>query len=138
MLNWFWELFLHWHVQAGLNKGEARNVLVRAVFMHLLGEIRERGLENHSYWARGLTLLTAAISLIERAIDYLERAPSKLTAYCSSVSTGILLNMGIYTQKIIIILRDENTSEYMRSNLCTCKYLRTMFCFSDVTAQMKL
>ncbi|KKF38238.1 hypothetical protein PU01_24375, partial [Hafnia alvei] len=65
-------------IQAGLNKGEARNALARAVFMHRLGEIRDRGLENQSYRASGLTLLTAAISLwntvyIERAIDSLRR-----------------------------------------------------------------
>lgn len=46
--------------------------------MHRLGEIRDRGLENQSYRASGLTLLTAAISLwntvyIERAIDSLKR-----------------------------------------------------------------
>lgn len=43
-----------------------------------LGEIRDRGLENQSYRASRLTLLTAAISLwntvyIERAIDSLKR-----------------------------------------------------------------
>ena len=53
-------------------------VIARAVFMHRLGEIRDRGLENQSYRASGLTLLTAAISLwntvyIERAIDSLKR-----------------------------------------------------------------
>ncbi|HFY7668359.1 TPA: Tn3 family transposase, partial [Salmonella enterica subsp. enterica serovar Typhimurium] len=52
--------------------------IARAVFMHRLGEIRDRGLENQSYRASGLTLLTAAISLwntvyIERAIDSLKR-----------------------------------------------------------------
>ncbi len=31
--------------------------------MHRLGEIRDRGLENQSYRASGLTLLTAAITL---------------------------------------------------------------------------
>ncbi|WP_353654497.1 Tn3 family transposase, partial [Citrobacter sp. Cb130] len=41
-------------IQAGLNKGEARNALARAVFMHRLGEIRDRGLENQSYRASGL------------------------------------------------------------------------------------
>ena len=29
-------------VHAGLNKGEARNALARAVFFHRLGEIRDR------------------------------------------------------------------------------------------------
>lgn len=78
MLDWFRDLGLRRRVQAGLNKGEARNALARAVFMHRLGEIRGRGLENQSYRASGLTLLTAAIALwntvyIERAIEFLKR-----------------------------------------------------------------
>ena len=78
MLDWFRDPSLRRRVQAGLNKGEARNALARAVFMHRLEEIRDRGLENQSYRASGLTLLTAAISLwntiyIERAIDALKR-----------------------------------------------------------------
>lgn len=78
MLDWFRDPALRRRVQAGLNKGEARNALARAVFMHRLGEIRDRGLENQSYRASGLTLLTAAITLwntvyIERAIESLKR-----------------------------------------------------------------
>lgn len=78
MLDWFRDPSLRRRVQAGLNKGEARNALARAVFMHRLGEIRDRGLESQSYRASGLTLLTAAISLwntvyIERSIDSLKR-----------------------------------------------------------------
>ena len=78
MLDWFRDPSLRRRVQAGLNKGEARDALARAVFMHRLWEIRDRGLENKSYRASNLTLLTAAISLwntvyIERAIDSLKR-----------------------------------------------------------------
>jgi TnpA family transposase len=78
MLDWFRDPSLRRRVQAGLNKDEARNALARAVFMHRRGEIRDRGLENQSYRASGLTLLTAAISLwntvyVERAIDSLRR-----------------------------------------------------------------
>ncbi|MDH8008522.1 Tn3 family transposase, partial [Klebsiella pneumoniae] len=40
---WFREPSLLRRVQAGLNKGEARNALARAVFIRRLGEIRERG-----------------------------------------------------------------------------------------------
>ncbi len=40
MLDWFRDPALRRRVQAGLNKGEARNALARAVFMHRLGEIR--------------------------------------------------------------------------------------------------
>ncbi len=48
MLDWFRDPRLRRHVQAGLNKGEARNALARAVFMHRLGEIRDRALENQN------------------------------------------------------------------------------------------
>ena len=47
-------------VQVGLNKGEARNALARAVFFHRLGEIRDRGFGQQRYRASGLNLLTAA------------------------------------------------------------------------------
>ncbi len=78
MLDWFRDPALRRRVQSGLNKGEARNALARAVFMHRLGEIRDRGLENQSYRASGLTLITAAITLwntvyIENAINLLKR-----------------------------------------------------------------
>lgn len=83
MLDWFRDPALRRRVQAGLNKGEARNALARAVFMHRLGEIRDRKPENQSYRASGLTLLTAAISLwntvyMERAIDALKRKGLKI------------------------------------------------------------
>lgn len=85
MLDWFREPALRRRVQAGLNKGEARNALARAVFMHRLGEIRDRKPENQSYRASGLTLLTAAISLwntvyMERAVDALRRKGIKINA----------------------------------------------------------
>ncbi|SCC49458.1 Tn3 transposase DDE domain-containing protein [Kosakonia oryziphila] len=46
--------------------------------MHRLGEIRDRGQENQSYRASGLTLFTAAITLwntvyIENAINLLKK-----------------------------------------------------------------
>lgn len=78
MLDWFRDPALRRRIQSGLNKGEARNALGRAVFMHRLGEIRDRGLENQSYRASGLTLITAAITLwntvyIENVINLLKR-----------------------------------------------------------------
>ena len=47
----------------GLNKGEARNALARAVFFNRLGEIRDRSFEQQRYRASGLNLVTAAIVL---------------------------------------------------------------------------
>ena len=50
-------------VHAGLNKGEARNALARAVIFNRLGEIRDRSFEQQRYRASGLNLVTAAIVL---------------------------------------------------------------------------
>jgi hypothetical protein len=64
-------------VQIGLNKGEAKNALARAVFFNRLGEMRDRSFENQRYRASGLTLVVAAIILwntvyLSRAIDDLK------------------------------------------------------------------
>ncbi len=55
--------------------------------MHRLGEIRDRGLENQSYRASGLTLITAAITLwntvyIENAINLLKKKGLPLNENC--------------------------------------------------------
>ncbi len=63
-------------MHAGLNKGEARNALARAVFFNRLGEIRDRSFEQQRYRASGLNLVTAAIVLWNTV--YLERAAHAL------------------------------------------------------------
>ena len=63
-------------VQSGLNKGEARNALARAVFFNRLGEIRDYSFEQQQYRASGLNLLTAAIVLWNTV--YIERAVKAL------------------------------------------------------------
>jgi TnpA family transposase len=59
-------------IHAGLNKGEARNALARAVFFNRLGELRDRTYENQQHRASGLNLAVAAIALWNTV--YLERA----------------------------------------------------------------
>jgi len=71
-LDWLQNVELRRRVHAGLNKGEARNALARAVFFNRLGEMRDRSFENQRYRASGLTLVTAAIVLWNTV--YLERA----------------------------------------------------------------
>ncbi len=78
ILSWLQSVELRRRVHAGLNKGEARNALARAVFLCRLGEIRDRSFEQQRYRASGLTLVTAAIALwntmyIERAAQTLAR-----------------------------------------------------------------
>ena len=76
ILDWLQNADLRRRVQAGLNKGEPRNALARAVFFHRLGEVRDRGFEQQSNRASGLNLLTAAIVLWNTV--YLQRATDAL------------------------------------------------------------
>src|SRR3546814_17280928 len=63
MRDWLRDIDLRRRTQAGLNKGEARNALARALFFNQLGELRDRRFENQTYRASGLNLLVAAIIL---------------------------------------------------------------------------
>ena len=49
LLDWLQDPDLRRKVTAGLNKGEARNTLARAVFFNLLGEICDRYFEQQRY-----------------------------------------------------------------------------------------
>lgn len=75
-------------VHAGLNKGKARNALARAVFFYLLGEIRDRSLEQQRYWASRLNLVTAAIVFWKTV--YLERAGAALHGHGQLVDEDLL------------------------------------------------
>ncbi len=74
-----------------LNKGESRNSLARAVFIHRLGVIRDRTYENQQHRASGLNLLVTAIILwntryLERAVAALRQAehvPDQLLTHLS-------------------------------------------------------
>ena len=63
-------------VHIGLNKGEAKNALARAVFLNRLGNPRDRSFENQRYRASGLNLVVAAIYLWNTV--YLERGMQAL------------------------------------------------------------
>lgn len=52
ILDWLQSVELRRRVHAGLNKGEARNALARAVFFYRLGEIRDRSYEQQRYRAK--------------------------------------------------------------------------------------
>ena len=62
-LEWLQNTELRRRVQIGLNKGEAKNALARAVFFNRLGEMHDRSFENQRYRTSGLTLVVAAIIL---------------------------------------------------------------------------
>ena len=77
-LEWLRDPGLRRRVNTGLNKGEARNALARAVFFNRLGEIRDRSFENQRYRASGLNLIVASMTLWNTV--YLERAVGALQA----------------------------------------------------------
>jgi len=78
MLNWIKDPALRRRVHVGLNKGEAKHSLTRAVHFNRLGEIRDRSFENQLYRASGLNLVVGAITLwntvyISKAVEYLKK-----------------------------------------------------------------
>src|SRR5690554_8119114 len=75
-LDWMQYVELRRRVQVGLNKGEAKNALARAVFLNRLGELRDRSYENQRYRASGLNLVVSAIILWNTV--YMERAVQAL------------------------------------------------------------
>jgi Tn3 transposase DDE domain len=89
--NWIEDPALRRDTGRELNKGESRNSLGRAVFLHRLGEIRDRTYENQQHRASGLNLLVTAITLwntryLNRAIAALretEDVPDHLLAHLS-------------------------------------------------------
>jgi len=88
ILDWLQSVELRRRVHAGLNKGEARNALARAVFFNRLGEIRDRSFEQQRYRASGLNLVTAAIVLWNTV--YLERAAHGLRSNGHAVDDALL------------------------------------------------
>ena len=88
ILDWLQSAELRRRVHAGLNKGEARNALARAVFFNRLGEIRDRSFEQQRYRASGLNLVTAAIVLWNTV--YLERATQALREAGKHIDDSLL------------------------------------------------
>ena len=104
ILDWLQNVELRRRVHAGLNKGEARNALARAVFFCRLGEIRDRSFEQQRYRASGLNLVTAAIVLWNTV--YLERATQALKAHVQPVDDNLLQHLSPLGWEHIILTGD--------------------------------
>lgn len=90
-LDWLQNVELRRRVQVGLNKGEAKNALARAVFFNRLGELRDRSFENQRYRPSGLNLVVAAIVLWNTV--YLERAIQALRARGQLIDDNLLQHL---------------------------------------------
>jgi TnpA family transposase len=78
-------------IHVGLNKGEAKNALARAVFFNRLGELRDRTHENQRHRASGLNLVVAAIVLWNTV--YLEQAVAAIRQTGQAVSEEALAHL---------------------------------------------
>lgn len=86
-LEWIQSPDLRRRVHLGLNKGEARNSLARAIFFYRRGAVRDRLREDLQNKASGLKLVVAAIVLwntvyLEQAVAALERQGTPVPAEC--------------------------------------------------------
>ena len=78
-LEWMLEPELRHRVQTGLNKGEARNNVARAVFLNRLGQMHDRTHDDQQHRAAGCNLVVAAIILwntvyLAAAVEALRRS----------------------------------------------------------------
>ena len=89
ILDWLQSVELRRRVHVGLNKGEVRNALARAVFFGRPGEIRDRSFEQQRCRASGLNLVTVAIVLWNTV--YLDRATRALARERSQLADPDLL-----------------------------------------------
>ena len=78
MIEWYSSPALRARCRAGLNKGEAGHKLVRAVFFHERGEIRDAAFESQAFRASALNLVVSAIILWNTV--YLSRVADQLRA----------------------------------------------------------
>jgi TnpA family transposase len=91
-----------------LNKGESRNSMARAVFIHRLGEIRDRTYENQQHRCSGLNLLVTAIILwntryLEHAVGALQQVedvPDHLLAHLSPLGWEHVNLTGDYVRSV--------------------------------------
>jgi Tn3 transposase DDE domain len=87
-LDWLLDKDLHQRVTAGLNKGELKDSLAKAVCFNRLGELRDRSFEAQRHRASGLNLVVGAIILWNTV--YLERAIGALRQQGRQVDQGLL------------------------------------------------
>ena len=91
LLQYISSVELRRRIHVGLNKGEAKNALARAVFFNRLGELRDRTHENQRHRASGLNLVVAAIVLWNTV--YLERAVAAIRETGQAVSDETLAHL---------------------------------------------
>ncbi len=115
-LDWLSDPELRRQTSQEFNKGESRNSLARAVFIHRLGEIRDRTYENQQHRASGLNLLVTAIILwnmryLERAgavLREVENVPDHLLAHLSPLGWEHINLTGDYIWNTVSVMTENH------------------------------
>src|SRR3546814_20392535 len=69
MLDWLRDIYLRRRTQAGLNKGESRNSLVRQLFFKPPRQLRARHFKHQRYRASGLNMSSSRQCLVSAEVD---------------------------------------------------------------------
>ena len=112
LVEWPLDPALRQRVSAGLNKGDARNTLARAVCFNRLAQIRDRTFELQRHRASGLNLVVAAIMLWNTV--YLERAVAALRAQGHQVDDALLKHVAPIHWNHVILTGDYNWRQNRR------------------------
>ena len=112
LVEWPLDPALRQRVSAGLNKGDARNTLARAVCFNRLAQIRDRTFELQRHRASGLNLVVAAIMLWNTL--YLERAVAALRAQGYQVADALLKHVAPIHWNHVILTGDYNWRQNRR------------------------
>jgi len=91
-LDWLQDVDLRRRVNAGLNKGEAKNALARAVLFNRFDEMRNRSFEHQRYLASGLNLVVVA-AIVRWNTVYLQKAIQALREHGWKIDDKLLKNL---------------------------------------------
>ncbi|MGO9236691.1 MAG: Tn3 family transposase [Methylocella sp.] len=115
-LDWLESADLRRRCQAGLNKGESRHFLARAIYAHKQGRVTDRTFANQNFRASGLNLVIAAIVYwntlyMERAVEHLRTnsidAPDDLLAHVAPLGWSHISLTGDYLWDQSTLIPDE-------------------------------
>jgi hypothetical protein len=133
ILSWPQSVDLRRRVNAGLNMGEARNALARAVFFCRLGEIRDRSFEQQRYRASELTLVTAAIAQWNTV--YIDRAVQALATNGTEVNPELLKYLSPLGWETSPAITNGTAKDRLKgdSGRFGLKNILSVFCFPFLT-----
>lgn len=114
-LKWVQDPAMRRRVLVGLNKGESRNSLARAVFFHRAGALYDRTVDDQQHRASGLNLVIAAIALWNTV--HLERAVTLMRQEGKTIPEAYLQHLSPLHWDHILFTGDYQWNQQIRTSL---------------------